>query len=138
MSTPPRLEHQDKIPVLTLPSVPYLLKHHIGIRNKYNPTNMATVTVLYPKGTDFKMDYYMSSHMPLVQKKWSQYGLKSWKVIQYGPDAPHCVQATLEFGSMEEFKKAGGGPEAAEVMGDIKNFSDKDPLLMPGDVVGTS
>jgi hypothetical protein len=26
------------------------------------------------------MDYYLSTHMPLVQEKWGPHGLKSWKV----------------------------------------------------------
>ncbi|KAK5123308.1 hypothetical protein LTR85_002738 [Meristemomyces frigidus] len=99
---------------------------------------MATVTVLYPKGCKFDMDYYMSTHMPLVQKNWSQYGLKSWKVVNFGKEAEYCVQATLEFGSMDDFKKAGGSSEAGEVMGDIKNFCDAQPLLLSGDVQGTS
>ena len=76
--------------------------------------------------------------MPLVSRHWTQYGLKSWKVLQFGDDAPYTVQATLEFDSMDDFKKAGGSPEAKEVMGDIPNFSDKQPVLMPGEVVGTS
>ena len=80
----------------------------------------------------------MSTHMPLVQKRWSQYGLQSWKVLKFGDDAPHCVQATLEWGDMSEFQNAAQSEEAKEVLGDIKNFSDKDPVLMPGDVVGTS
>jgi len=99
---------------------------------------MATVTVLYPKGVKFNMDYYMSTHMPLVQSKWSQYGLTSWKVLKFGEDAPYLVQATLEFKSMDDFHKAGAGPEVGDVMADVKNFSDKEPVLMPGDVVGTS
>ena len=99
---------------------------------------MATVTVLYPKGTNFDMDYYMSKHMPLVAEKWTQHGLKSWKVINFGKDAEYCVQATLEFGSMEEFQKAGGSPEAGDVMGDVKNFSDQKPLIIGGSVQGTS
>ena len=99
---------------------------------------MATATVLYPKGTEFNMDYYMSSHMPMVEKKWSQYGLKSWKVIDFGKDAEYCVQATLEFGSVEDFQNAGGSEEAKEVMGDVKNFSDKSPLIIHGKVQGTS
>ena len=99
---------------------------------------MATATVLYPKGTEFNMDYYMSSHMPMVEKKWSQYGLKSWKVIDFGKDAEYCVQATLEFGSVGDFEKAGAGPEVGEVMGDVKNFSDKNPLIIHGKVQGTS
>lgn len=99
---------------------------------------MATVTVLYPKGCKFDMDYYMKTHMPLVQKSWSQYGLKSWKVINFGEEAEYKVQATLEFGSMDEFQKAGAGSEAPEVMGDIKNFCDGQPILLSGPVQGTS
>ncbi|KAK5136234.1 hypothetical protein LTR08_003841 [Meristemomyces frigidus] len=99
---------------------------------------MATVTVLYSKGTDFNMDYYMSKHMPLVQSLWSQYGLTSWKVIDFGKDAEFCVQATLEFESMDSFQKAAGSKEAGEVMGDVKNFADKNPLLIPGNIKGTS
>jgi hypothetical protein len=26
------------------------------------------------------MDYYLKTHMPLVQEKWGPSGLKSWKV----------------------------------------------------------
>ena len=99
---------------------------------------MATVTVLYPKGTEFNMKYYMAEHMPLVGRSWTQYGLKSWKVLDFGKDAEYCVQATLEFGSIEDFQKAGASKEAVEVMGDIKNFSNKDPLIIPGTVQGTS
>ncbi|KAK4547007.1 hypothetical protein LTR36_001227 [Oleoguttula mirabilis] len=99
---------------------------------------MATVTVLYPKGAKFDMDYYMAKHMPLVQEKWTQYGLTSWKVVNFGPEAEYCVQATLEFASMDDFKKAGASSEAGEVMGDVKNFCDKDPLLVAGTVQGTS
>ncbi|KAK3720102.1 hypothetical protein LTR37_003925 [Vermiconidia calcicola] len=99
---------------------------------------MATITVLYPQGAKFNMDYYMSTHMPLVQKKWTSYGLNSWKVLKFGDDAPHCVQATLEFKDMDAFKSAASGEEAGEVMGDIPNFCDKQPILLQGEVVGTS
>jgi len=99
---------------------------------------MATATVIYPKGTTFNMDYYKKTHMPLVMEKWGPHGLKSWKVLQFGDDAPYTVQATLEFGSMEDFQKAGGSPEAKEVMGDVKNFSDKDPVIMAGPIVASS
>ena len=44
--------------------------------------------VIYEKGTDFKMDYYLSTHMPLVQEKWAPYGLKSWKVREQSLTCP--------------------------------------------------
>lgn len=98
----------------------------------------ATVTVVYPQGAKFDMDYYLKTHMPLVQKRWSSYGLQSWKVLKFGDDTPYCVQATLEFDSMDSFQKAASGEEAKEVLGDIPNFSDKEPAIMPGEIVGTS
>jgi len=98
----------------------------------------ATATVLYPQGAKFDMKYYLSSHMPLVGSKWGSYGLTSWKVLEFPSDAQYCVQATLEFESMASFQKAGAGPEAGEIFGDIKNFSDKDPVICVGEVAGTS
>lgn len=41
----------------------------------------ATVTVVYPQGAKFNMDYYKSTHMPLVQEKWGSMGLTSCKHI---------------------------------------------------------
>lgn len=76
--------------------------------------------------------------MPLVQKHWTQYGLKSWKVLKFGDDSPYAVQATLEWGSLDDFKKAATSDSAKEVLGDVPNFSNKDPVLMSGEVVGTS
>ncbi|KAK5626309.1 hypothetical protein RRF57_002024 [Xylaria bambusicola] len=40
--------------------------------------------------------------MPLVQKLWAPYGLKSWKVAQYDNEgAPYIVQAWLEWESKD-------------------------------------
>jgi len=99
---------------------------------------MSETTVLYPKGTKFNMDYYMSSHMPLVGKHLSSKGLKGWKVIEFGPDADFCVQATLEWDSMDSFKAAAGTPEMKEIMEDVPNFADKHPTMLPGSIKGTS
>ncbi|TKA82979.1 hypothetical protein B0A55_01558 [Friedmanniomyces simplex] len=98
---------------------------------------MAETTVLYPKGTKFNMDYYLSSHMPLVGKHFSSKGLKGWKVLDFGKDADFCVQATLEWDSHESFEKAAATQEM-EVMEDVPNFSDKQPVMLPGAIKGTS
>lgn len=60
------------------------------------------------------------------------------QVLKFGDDAPYTVQATLEFDEMSSFHKAAQHETAKEVMGDIVNFSDKDPILLPGEVVKTS
>jgi len=97
------------------------------------------VTVLYKQGTKFDMDYYRTTHMPLVQKKWAPYGLKSWQVIRFPPDSPYIVQATLEWESVADLQKAQNSPEAKDVMADIHNFaSPADPVLIGGEVLFTS
>lgn len=74
--------------------------------------------------------------MPLVQKLWGPEGLKSWTVLKFGPDAPYSVQATLHWASMKDFQTAAQGKHTAEIMGDVKNFSNKEPTLIPGEIVG--
>ena len=98
----------------------------------------AHVTVLYPKGVDFKLDYYKSTHMPLVSKHLTQYGLKSWSVLDLGEDAPYKIQATLYWDNMADFQKAASSEEMKEILADVPNFSNKDPVLMPGTIVATS
>ena len=97
----------------------------------------ATTTVAYPSAGKFDLDYYLKTHMPLVQKHWESQGLKSWKVVQV-EDAEYNIVATLEWGSLEEFQKAAGGEAAGEIFGDIPNFTDQKPILLTGKVVGTS
>ena len=98
----------------------------------------ATTTVVYPQGAKFNKEYYKSTHMPLVQEKWGKFGLKSWRVIFFGDDAPYCVQASLEWGSTQDFQNAASSPEAKEVLGDVPNFCDKDPVIMTAEVAFSS
>ncbi|PNS19231.1 hypothetical protein CAC42_2408 [Sphaceloma murrayae] len=97
----------------------------------------ASITVLYPQGADFNLDYYLKSHMPLVSKTWTPEGLKSWKVVQLPEDQPYGIQAILEFESMDAFKAASTGESAKSVLGDIPNFCDKQPIFLTGPVVGS-
>lgn len=59
------------------------------------------------------------------------------KVIQFGDDSPYAVQATLEWGTLDEFKKAAGSDATKKVMDDVKNFSNTSPKLFSGEVVGS-
>jgi uncharacterized protein (TIGR02118 family) len=102
------------------------------------------VNVLYPQTDDskFDMDYYLKTHMPLVKSKWSSFGLKGYTVTQAqpGPDgAPpqYSVCAVLHWDSANDVGKAlGDQSTAGEIMGDIPNFSNKQPVFVSGDVVG--
>ncbi|KAJ4345427.1 uncharacterized protein N0V89_011557 [Didymosphaeria variabile] len=97
------------------------------------------VFVMYPRKATFDMKYYLATHMPLVKKHWTQYGLTKYTVTQYeDPESPYSVGCVLEFDSMDSYKKAGAGPEKDEVFGDIPNFSNEKPTLFAGEVTGTS
>jgi uncharacterized protein (TIGR02118 family) len=100
----------------------------------------ATVQVLYPKteSSTFDLDYYKSTHMPLVSKKWTKLGLKSWAVTKFGGDSPYTYGCYLEWESLEAFSKAAQSPETKEVMDDVENFSNVKPTLVAGEVVASS
>jgi uncharacterized protein (TIGR02118 family) len=102
-----------------------------------------TITVMYENTADatFKLDYYLKKHMPLVSEKFTPHGLKSWRVVKAaagptGDKPPYSIIATLEFDNTDQFKAAiaaEGGP----VFGDVPNFSNKSPVVVIGDVVGS-
>lgn len=102
------------------------------------------VVVLYPndEGSHFKDDYYLGTHMPLVDKHWKQYGLQAWEVIKFargadGAAPKFSTQATLTFESKEHFGKAMASEEAKTVLGDIENFTNTQPTLIGGSVIGS-
>lgn len=104
----------------------------------------ACITVIYPAAEDatFNLDYYMKTHMPLVLENWNRFGMSGYKVSKFvgtatGASSPYTIQALLHFDSLESFRKAAQGPPAQAIMGDIPNFSNKEPVIMVGDVVGT-
>ena len=95
-----------------------------------------TITVLYPNTPDskFDMNYYMKSHIPLVNERWSGMGMSELRAVKGvatgDPDtpAPYQVIALLRFDSLEAFQAAGGA-HGAEIMGDIAEFTDVAPIL---------
>lgn len=97
------------------------------------------VTVLYPNDEDanFKLDYYLQTHMPLVLDRWQKYGLQKWEVIKIGPGpdgsaSQYNIQANLSFRDPDAFKACMESQEKDEVLGDIPNFSNKQPLFVTG------
>ena len=98
-------------------------------------SNKITVVLLYPKQSDssFDMSYYLASHMPFVQDRWSPLGLRNWTVLQFEGDAPYRVQTSLEFENMAGFEEAS---KVTEVFDDVPNFSNKSPTTLIGHVMG--
>ncbi|RAL00169.1 uncharacterized protein BO80DRAFT_425955 [Aspergillus ibericus CBS 121593] len=98
-----------------------------------------TLTVLYPNETDAKynLDYYISNHMPLVERHWKKYGIQSWSVTRYNPAVDgtrplYTIGCIIAWESEESIQEAFKGPEAAEVLSDVSNFSNKQPIFLIG------
>ena len=101
---------------------------------------MITVTVLY-KNTDalkFNMNYYLHTHIPLINKLLGA-ALKG-VVVQHGISgaAPgskpeFLVITQLRFDSVESFQSA-FGPHAAAVTGDLPSFCGEPPTIQIRDV----
>jgi len=100
----------------------------------------ATITVLFPNEPDAKydIDYYVKHHMPLIQERWAQYGVKGWFATKFsngidGTPPLYAFGSTVEWESHEHIKTAFAGPEAKEIMEDIANFSNKQAVFLMGD-----
>lgn len=96
---------------------------------------MIAITVLYPKSASSTFDrkYYHETHVPLVGQKWNSMGLKDVSILHgmTGPDGnPPAFEviAVLKFESMEAFGAAAAA-HGSEVLGDIPNFTNVQPVL---------
>ena len=101
---------------------------------------MIKVSVLYPneEGKNFDMDYYLNSHIPMVQEKLGA-ALKACNVDQGlggaepGSPAAFVAMAHLLFDSAEAFQGA-FGPNAEPIMKDIPNYTDIEPAIQISEV----
>lgn len=100
---------------------------------------MIKVSVLYPNSPDarFDMAYYTSKHMPMVQKKVSTCrGIAAEKGVAGGSpgSAPTYIAAGhLLFDSVEAFQ-SGFGPHATEIMADIPNYTNSQPVIQISEI----
>lgn len=48
------------------------------------------IYVNYPhkEGVTFDMDYYLNTHMQIVQKRWGPHGLQRWTVVKFEEGDP--------------------------------------------------
>jgi len=96
-----------------------------------------TVTVVFPSDVDAKydIDYYTKTHMPLIEKHWSKYGLQGWSVTKYvpgldGAPSPYAFGSEVFWSSEDGMKSAFRSPEVAEIMDDVARFSNKRPIFL--------
>jgi len=101
---------------------------------------MATaITLLYPlpppeSKSTFNLKYYIENHMTMVYSKWSKIGLQKYQVVQLDPSSGYSTQCIMYWDSVESFQKAFKKDEE-EVMGDVKNYSETQPVTVVGKVV---
>jgi uncharacterized protein (TIGR02118 family) len=91
------------------------------------------MTILYPKTDDatFDMDYYTSTHMPMVAKAL---GDKGWGAMAVSSDN-HVAMGWVMFDDMDAFN-AGMGAHGAEIMADVANYTNQQPEVVIGEVTG--
>jgi uncharacterized protein (TIGR02118 family) len=91
------------------------------------------MTILYPKTDDakFDMDYYTSTHMPMVAEA---VGATSWGAMAVSSDK-HVAMGWVLFESMDSFN-AGMAAKGAEIMADVANYTNQQPEVVMGEVTG--
>lgn len=102
---------------------------------------MIKVSVMYPHapGARFDHDYYRDKHMPLVAARMGAACLR-YSVDQGlaggapGQPPTYVGMCHIYAESVESFQ-AGFGPHAAEILGDIPNYTDLQPVLQFSQVV---
>ena len=101
---------------------------------------MVKVSVLYPndEGKKFDMDYYLATHIPLVQKLLGaactnvevDHGIAGGTP---GSKAPYLVIGHLFFNTVEDFLSS-FGPHANAIMSDIPNYTDTTPIIQINEI----
>ena len=102
---------------------------------------MIKVSVMYPNklGARFNHEYYRDKHMPLVQSRMG--GACKYYTVDKGlaggtagSPAPYVGMCHIFCDSVESFQ-TGFGPHAQEIMGDIANYTDLEPVIQMSEVV---
>ena len=102
---------------------------------------MIKVSVMYPHkpGARFDHDYYRDTHMPLVAARMGAHCLK-YAIDKGlaggapGTPPPYVGMCHIFAESVESFN-AGFAPHAKEILGDIPNYTDLQPVLQFSEVI---
>jgi len=99
-----------------------------------------SLQVLYPIGdkTRFDYDYYLATHMDLVGKYMGPHIERTLvtKGKAGGPDAPPAFYAVATIVFRDQDAMTAAMKVSAPVLADIPNFTDVQPQMLIGEVVG--
>jgi uncharacterized protein (TIGR02118 family) len=103
---------------------------------------MVIVSVLYPRHSEsrFDHDYYLRTHVPLVESRWGGMGLVKAKLLRGdstldGGTPGFELIALLTFTSMEALQAALAS-FGNEIIGDIPNYTNVQPLIQVNQALG--
>jgi uncharacterized protein (TIGR02118 family) len=101
---------------------------------------MLKVNIFYPAGGDdaFDMDYYLSSHLPMIQRVCegacksvgAERGIGGFPP---GTPAPYVAIGYLFFDSLEEFQRT-FVPHTAGIVADVPNYTKIQPQLQLSEI----
>jgi len=102
---------------------------------------MIKVSVMYPNGPGarFDHDYYRTRHLPLIESRMGN-ALRYYTIDKGlagagpGTAAAYVGMCHLLCDSMAAYE-SGFGPHAREITGDIRNFTDIQPVIQISEVV---
>ncbi|MBZ9539615.1 EthD family reductase [Modicisalibacter tunisiensis] len=101
---------------------------------------MIDIMVAYPSQDNLAFDdrYYLEKHVPLVEKKLGEHGLRYARVHR-GTDAssPYYLIAHLGFDSPAAFESAFDAV-GQQIMDDIPHFTNAEPVLQVSEVITLS
>ena len=92
---------------------------------------MATLVVSYPagEGDHFDADYYTATHIPLVERLWTPFGLTGAEILFPAGDQPLKAMVLLRFADQAAIDAALGCPDTPEVMADVAKFTNIQPAI---------
>ena len=104
---------------------------------------MIRVTGLYrdTSNSQFDFDYYMNTHMPLVKKRLSEFGMGQFEVERGieaadGEVAPYICIVHIEFPTINDFKR-GFETHGEELATDVPNYTNIAPEMQISEIVNS-
>lgn len=103
---------------------------------------MIRVNVIYPNGpgAQFDFDYYAKKHIPMVQARLKDFGIRAVTVdkglsgVMPGSSFTNICVASIVFDSVEQMQ-SGLAAHALEILGDIPNYTNVEPVMQVSEIL---
>ncbi len=102
---------------------------------------MIRIAAVYPRtpGKKFDLNYYLNTHLPMVQKKFGPYGLRKIEVdngltTHTGGESPFFAIGYLYFDTLADFQKAYKAV-GSDVVSNISKYTDVKPMIQVGEII---